>query len=74
MMIDEREENFRNIKKTALEEKVLLEELRKMKKSLKLLPEVEKLQKTKDILKKKIDIKKIEIRKFYKVIDKLKAE
>lgn len=71
-MIEEREENFRNTRKTAIEEKVLTEELRKMKNSLKLLPELEKLYKSKDIIKKKFDNKKNEMKKYFKVIDNLK--
>ena len=73
-MIEDKEEAFRNVKKTATEEKKVMEEIRKMKNSLKCLPEMEKLQAQRDGLKKQLDEKKKEQRKYFVVIDKLKAE
>jgi len=62
-LIEEKEAEFRDIKKTATEEKAFMEELRKMKNSLKIMPEMEKLRKSKDAIFTQLKEKRTESKK-----------
>lgn len=72
-LIAEKEEAFRNCKKTAIEEKAMMEEIRKMKASLKHVPLMDKNRKKFNEIRKLLNQKRDEMKPVFKLIDGYKA-
>ena len=73
-IIDEKEAEFRNTKKTAQLEKNFNEELTKMKNSLKIQPQIDELSEKRKNLKAKLGLENQNVREKYTEIKKIKEQ
>ena len=73
-IIEEKEAEFRNTKKTAQTEKTFNEELNKMKNSLKIQPQIDELTEKRKNLKAKLGLENQKVKEKYTEINKIKDQ
>ncbi len=73
-LISDKEEQFRNVTKTAIEEKAVMSEIRKMKSSIKISSQMTDLKTKLNQMRDTLTLKRKETKSNYVVIDSLKAK